>query len=112
MNETTSCKTSVRSHFQTSNFRDQNPPPKLSSMISPQHLLILTIYLLVLKPKAVTFKVILLGNSGVGKTCIINRYVKNIFNAHTKSTIGVDFANKNILREDIGGSSTSVDEHN
>jgi small GTP-binding protein len=53
--------------------------------------------------------VILLGNSGVGKTCIINRYVKNMFNDLSKSTIGVDCLNKLIQKEDLRSSSTSVD---
>ena len=58
-----------------------------------------------------SFKVILLGNSGVGKTCIINRYVKNMFNELSKSTIGVDCMNKLIQKEDLRSSSTSVDDN-
>lgn len=45
-----------------------------------------------------TFKVILIGSSGVGKTCLIGRYVRNIFLTDTKSTIGVDCSNKVISR--------------
>ena len=56
-----------------------------------------------------SFKVILLGNQGVGKTCIINKYTKNVFHELSKSTIGVDCISKTILREDLRSSSTSVD---
>eukprot|EP01112_Ceratiomyxa_fruticulosa_P022084 TRINITY_DN799_c0_g1_i1.p1 TRINITY_DN799_c0_g1~~TRINITY_DN799_c0_g1_i1.p1 ORF type:complete len:221 (-),score=39.85 TRINITY_DN799_c0_g1_i1:197-859(-) len=40
------------------------------------------------------FKVILIGESGVGKTNILNRYVRNQFDQESKSTIGVEFATK------------------
>lgn len=43
-----------------------------------------------------TFKIILIGNSGVGKTSILNKYVKNIFDENYLSTIGVDYVVKNI----------------
>jgi GTPase SAR1 family protein len=44
--------------------------------------------------KSLVMKVILLGSSNVGKTSIINKYVKNVFYENSKPTIGVDFANK------------------
>ena len=37
-------------------------------------------------------KVILIGDSGVGKSSILNRYSRNEFHADTKTTIGVEFA--------------------
>ena len=39
-------------------------------------------------------KITLLGNSGVGKTCIILRYTKNEFNTGTASTRGASYSSK------------------
>ena len=39
-------------------------------------------------------KVTLLGNSGVGKTCIILRYTKNEYNDNTLSSRGVSYSSK------------------
>ncbi|MEQ2282812.1 Ras- protein Rab-9A [Ameca splendens] len=41
-------------------------------------------------------KVILLGDGGVGKSSIMNRYVTNKFDAHLFHTIGVEFLNKTL----------------
>ncbi|GIL64998.1 hypothetical protein Vafri_18833 [Volvox africanus] len=38
-----------------------------------------------------TFKVLLVGDSGVGKSCILTRFTSGIFEEGTTSTIGVDF---------------------
>ena len=37
------------------------------------------------------FKLLLIGDSGVGKTCIIFRFAENTFNPTFISTIGIDF---------------------
>lgn len=36
-------------------------------------------------------KTIVVGDSGVGKTCLVNRYCRNLFDRDYKATIGVDF---------------------
>ena len=43
------------------------------------------------------FKLILIGNSGVGKSCILQRYIKHKFEQTYKCTIGVDFLMKTII---------------
>lgn len=42
------------------------------------------------------WKIVIVGDVGVGKTSMINRYVHDTFSYHYKSTIGVDFANKSL----------------
>ena len=42
------------------------------------------------------FKLILIGNSGVGKSSILNRYMNKVFEESYKCTIGVDFLMKSI----------------
>lgn len=39
-------------------------------------------------------KLVLVGDSGVGKSNIISRFTKNQFNLESKTTIGVEFATK------------------
>ena len=46
------------------------------------------------------FKLILIGNSGVGKSCILQRYMKHTFEETYKCTIGVDFLMKSLLIKD------------
>lgn len=46
-------------------------------------------------------KIILLGESGVGKTCIINRYIDNQFSADTESTLGSYSSTKTIVKNKI-----------
>ena len=46
-------------------------------------------------------KAILLGESGVGKTCIINRYINNEFNESLEWTLGSAFFLKEIIKGNI-----------
>lgn len=40
------------------------------------------------------FKIVIVGDSGVGKTNILLRYLKNEFDTQTKATVGVEFGTK------------------
>ncbi|KAJ1922161.1 Ras- protein Rab-11A [Mycoemilia scoparia] len=42
------------------------------------------------------FKVVLIGDSGVGKTNLLGRFARDEFNMESKSTIGVEFATRTI----------------
>lgn len=42
------------------------------------------------------FKIVLVGDSGVGKTNLLLRYLKNEFNTQTKATVGVEFGNTKV----------------
>lgn len=42
------------------------------------------------------FKIIIIGDSGVGKTNILSRYIKNSFSFDTRSTVGVEFGAKKV----------------
>lgn len=43
-----------------------------------------------------TFKIVLIGDSGVGKSCILLRFADDQFNENFYATIGVDFRFKNL----------------
>jgi len=45
------------------------------------------------------FKVVLIGDSGVGKSNLLSRFTRNEFALDSKSTIGVEFATKSIVAE-------------
>ena len=40
------------------------------------------------------FKLVLVGDSGVGKSNLLSRFTRNVFNSDEKSTIGVEFATR------------------
>ncbi|GLT71874.1 hypothetical protein SLA2020_438610 [Shorea laevis] len=54
------------------------------------------------------FKVVLIGDSGVGKSNLLSRFTRNEFSLESKSTIGVEFATRSITstirssRPDLG----------
>ncbi|XP_039608493.1 RAB11a, member RAS oncogene family, like [Polypterus senegalus] len=45
------------------------------------------------------FKIVLIGDSGVGKSNLLSRFTRNEFNLESKSTIGVEFATRSIRVE-------------
>lgn len=45
-------------------------------------------------------KIVLVGDSGVGKSNIISQFTKNEFNLESKTTIGVEFATKVVELDD------------
>lgn len=45
-------------------------------------------------------KIVLVGDSGVGKSNIISKFTKNEFNFESKTTIGVEFASKVVNIDD------------
>jgi small GTP-binding protein len=49
---------------------------------------------------ALTCKVVLIGESGVGKTSIISRYMSNTFKSQLMSTPGANFVKKTVIMED------------
>lgn len=46
------------------------------------------------------FKVVLIGDSGVGKSNLLSRFSRNEFSLESKSTIGVEFATRSIQVDD------------
>ncbi|GMH69755.1 hypothetical protein TL16_g05233 [Triparma laevis f. inornata] len=50
--------------------------------------------------KKVLLKIIILGDSGVGKTSLMNQYVSKRFTSQYKATIGADFLTKEIMVDD------------
>ena len=46
------------------------------------------------------FKIVLIGDSGVGKSQLLSRYTKNEFKIQSPSTIGVEFGTKSIKLDD------------
>ena len=54
-------------------------------------------------------KVVLLGETGVGKTCIISRFIDNIFIENPKSTSGANFSSKTIKFKECQNKSLQFD---
>jgi small GTP-binding protein len=52
---------------------------------------------------AKSVKAVLLGESGVGKTCIIARFINNTFENNIMSTTGASYAGKTMAFEEFGG---------
>lgn len=52
------------------------------------------------KQRKTTLKLVILGNSGVGKTSLMNRFHSNKFTGQYKATIGADFLSKTVQVDD------------
>lgn len=50
--------------------------------------------------KNTLLKIVILGDGGVGKSCLMSRFISNHFDDHSFHTIGVEFMNKTI---EVGG---------
>ena len=48
-----------------------------------------------IKPKKNEIKILLLGDTGVGKTSIFKRYLENKYEGNKTATVGVDFSTRN-----------------
>ena len=53
-------------------------------------------------PKVPGCKVVLVGESGVGKTCIISRYISGSYNDNCPTTNGASYCSKNVRYENLG----------
>jgi small GTP-binding protein len=49
-------------------------------------------------------KIVLLGDEGVGKTCIVSRYTSNTYDSGSASTNGAGFCSKSVQFEELGKS--------
>ena len=45
----------------------------------------------------ITLKIVIVGDSGVGKTNLLSRFTRNIFDCETRNTIGVDFSAMDLI---------------
>jgi Ras-related protein Rab-6A len=52
-----------------------------------------------LNPETPKYKLIFLGDQGVGKSCILNRFLNDTFTEDYQATIGLDFQSKNVQIE-------------
>lgn len=48
----------------------------------------------------ILLKIVILGDGGVGKSCLMSRFISNHFDDHNFHTIGVEFMNK---MTEVGG---------
>ena len=48
----------------------------------------------------VLLKLIIIGDSSVGKSCILNNYLRHAFNGNSKHTVGVEFGQKYLKLND------------
>ena len=46
------------------------------------------------------FKIVIIGDSLVGKTNLFSRFILNEFNLESKTTLGVEFSSKSVKSQD------------
>ena len=51
--------------------------------------------------KKVLLKMILIGDSGVGKSSLMNQFIEKTFTAQYKATIGADFFTHDVVVDDV-----------
>ena len=56
-------------------------------------------------------KLVLVGDAGVGKSCLMIRFVRDEFVSSTKSTVGMDFCARQLAVDALRASENSVVEH-
>lgn len=59
---------------------------------------------MILKPQdnsTFIYKIIILGDSGVGKTCLTLRFCEDIYPLNKHATVGIDFKDKRIIIDEI-----------
>lgn len=49
-----------------------------------------------MEPNVMNLKVVIVGDTGVGKSSILNRYINDIFNDDEIATIGASYVQKTI----------------
>ncbi|THH16763.1 hypothetical protein EW146_g3923 [Bondarzewia mesenterica] len=76
------------------------PVPALALLLSLHILLACSIISPLTTMGRVLLKVIILGDSGVGKTSLMNQYVNKRFSNQYKATIGADFLTKEVMVDD------------
>ena len=54
--------------------------------------------------EVINVKIVLIGESGVGKTCIISRFVNDMFDGNSLSTNGASYAAKTLRFEEKNAS--------
>ena len=50
--------------------------------------------------KIPTLKISIIGDSSIGKSCLIYRYIENFFDTYSLPTVGIDFYTKRIIVDD------------
>lgn len=72
------------------------PPPSPYSLPLPSHRTLRETHQLTERLFFAVTIVVLIGDSGVGKSNLLSRFTRNEFNLDSKSTIGVEFATRSI----------------